>query len=98
MGFGPRFGSIAARAPVWSLSAFGQKFEPERACYRRRFYQTNLDDITQPVHRTAARSDKGMSRLVIVEILGSQGTDRDQAVGPRIGQFHKQAGAGDAGD
>src|SRR6185437_1727480 len=80
-----RFVACIARPPVSAPDmAFGQKLEPQRACDRGSFYQTNLDDVTQPVHGTAARTDQRVAGLVKVEILAADGADRDQAVGAGI--------------
>ena len=65
-----RFPSGFAFASAGNNLAFRQQFEPQRTCYGRRFYQTNVDNVTQPVHGSAARADQRMARLVIVEIFG----------------------------
>ena len=39
-----------------------------------------------------------MARFVIVVVFGPERADRNQPVGPGIGQFHEQACAGDAGN
>jgi len=44
----------------------------QRAGHRSRFYQTHVDDVTQPVHGTAARADQRMACLVVVEIFSAQ--------------------------
>src|SRR5438445_11259246 len=61
------FRSIALSA-AWCDLALRQQFETQRAGYRRRFYQTDVDHVPQPVHGTAARADQRMAGLVIVVI------------------------------
>src|SRR5260370_35418458 len=83
--------AVAARGVAPSAArgyaAFRQQLEPQRARHRCRFYQTNVDNITQPVLGTAARSDQRMARLVVIEILAPQRADRDQAVSAGIVQL-----------
>ena len=73
-----------ASASARGDSAFRQQFEPQRACYWCCFYQTNVDDVPQPVHGTAACADQRVARLVIIEVFGAERADRDQAVGAGI--------------
>ena len=59
------FASFAAR----NDAAFRQQFEPQRAGDWGCFYQTDIDNVTQPVHGTAARADQRVPRLVVIEIF-----------------------------
>ena len=92
------FARAAAFSAARRNAAFGQQLKPQCACYGCCFYQTNVDNVTQPVHGTAARSDQRMARLVVVEIFSPKRADRDETVGAGVGQFDEQAGTGDAGD
>ena len=82
-----RFPPGFAFASAGNNLAFRQQFEPQRARYRGCFYQTNINNVTQPVHGTAARADQRMAGLVIVEIFGPQSADRDQAVGAGVAEL-----------
>src|SRR6202041_3342832 len=93
-----RFPPGFAFASAGSNLAFREQFEPQRARYRCGFYQTNVDNVTQPVHGSAARADQRMTRLVVIEIFGPQGADRDQSVSAGVAELDEQSGAGDAGD
>src|SRR5579863_2987369 len=97
MGFGLWPGRLLL-ASARGESAFRQQFKPQSAGDGDSFYQTNVDDVPQPVHDTAARADQRMTRLVIVEIFASERADRDQAIGAGIGKFDKKPGTGNAGD
>ena len=98
MGFGLRPGSIRPLASARSDAAFRQQLKPQSARDRGCFYQTNVDDVPQPVHGTAARADQRMTRFVIVEVFGPERADRDQPVGAGIAELDEKPGAGDAGD
>src|SRR5215813_10822395 len=89
--------AIALSVPRNDLT-IRQQLEPQRAGDRYSFYQTDVDDVPQPVHGTAARADESMPRLVIIEIFRTQRTDRHQPVGAGIVELDEQAGAGDAGN
>ena len=78
--------------------SFRQQLEAQRARDRLSFYQTDIDDIPQPVHGTAARADQRVAGLVIVEIFRSHRADRHEAVGAGVVEFDEQTRAGDAGD
>src|SRR6266403_832733 len=79
-------------------AALRQEFEAQGTGYGGCFHQTDVDNVTQPVHGTAARSDQGMACLVVIEILGPQRADRYETVSAGVGQFDEQSGAGNAGD
>src|ERR1700731_2116625 len=98
MRIGLRPGNCRAFAPTRGDGAFRQQFEPQRAGYRGCFYQTYIDDVTEPVHGTAACADQRVACLIVIEILRPQRADRDQAVGAGIAELDEQPGAGDAGD
>src|SRR6202022_40211 len=98
MRFRLRPGIFFAFSAARSDAAFRQQFEPQCARDGSCFYQTNVDDVTQPVHGAAARSDQRKAYLVVIEILSPQRADRDQAVSAGIAEFDEQSGAGDAGD
>src|SRR5580765_1402420 len=91
-----------ARAITFSATrnnfAFREQFEPQRACNWSSFYQTDVDDVPQSVHGTAARADQRVPRLVVIVIFRPQRAHGDQPVGAGILQLHEQPGAGDAGD
>src|SRR5215211_8516319 len=85
-------------AAAWRYRTLRQQFEPQRARHWCCFYQTYIDNVTQPVHGTAARADQRVARLVVVVIFRAKRADRNQPISAGILQLHEQAGAGDAGD
>src|SRR5258707_14767264 len=78
--------------------SLGQEFKPERARDRLSFYQTNIDDVPQSVHGTAARADQRVAGFVVIEIFRAERADGDQPVGAGIAELDEQAGAGNAGN
>src|SRR5262249_28544097 len=70
----------------------------QRAGDRLSFYQTNIDDVTQTVHGTAARADEGVARFIVVEVLTPERADRNETVGTGILQLDEQTGARDPGN
>ena len=69
LGFRRRIGNGLALATSRGLASLRQELEPQRAGDGSRFYQTDVDDVPQPVHGTAARADQRVARLVVVEIF-----------------------------
>src|SRR5713101_1721096 len=93
-----RPGNILAFAYARGDAAFRQQFEPQGTSYGCRFYQTDVDNVTQPVHGATAPSDQRMACLVVIEVLSPQRADRYKTVGAGVGKFDEQSGPGDAGD
>src|SRR5260221_357511 len=89
-------GGFASAAPRSDI-AFGEEFKSQCTCYWCCFYQTNVHHVAQSVHGTAACADQRVAGFIVVEVLGAERADRDQAVGAGIAEFDEQAGAGDAG-
>src|SRR5262249_44010658 len=75
-----------------------QQLKPQGARNGCSFYQTDIDNVPQPVHGSAARADQRVTRFVVVEVLASKRADRDQPVGAGIVEFDEEPGAGDAGN
>src|SRR5262249_9520083 len=75
-----------------------QQLAAQRAGARSSFYQTDVADVTELGHGTAACAHESVAALVIVEIFRAKGSDRDQSVRTRLAQLDEQAGARDAGD
>ena len=71
---------LTPRARRAARAGLGQQFEPQRARDWCSFYQTDVDDVTQPVHGTAARADQRVAALVVIEIFASPpcGSGRDR--------------------
>src|SRR6516164_10069263 len=97
MGFGRRSGRmLLASAP--REARLRQQLKPQGARNGCSFYQTDVDNVPQPVHGSAARADQRVTRFVVVEVLASERADRDQPVGAGIFELDEKSCAGDAGN